>query len=154
MIMHRSSALKLNLAQIHSLPKRSWFLTQTREETQDRLHWNAYRFFRQEVKGEIRLAAKMHVRTELHNSKGNSNAIWKVICRCPPSKGVPLKTENPLNLSNKFNAFYSSVGKVTADNEMQLAKQHGFSTSGGDLSCSLQITSMKNTHKSFFPFVR
>ena len=43
--------------------------------TSDRLHLNAYRFFRQEVKREIRLAKKAYVRTELHNSKGNSNAI-------------------------------------------------------------------------------
>jgi len=49
---------------------------------------------------------------------------------------VPLKTENPLILSNKFNAFYSSVGKITADKAMQLAKQHGFSTSSRHLSCS------------------
>ena len=47
--------------------------------TSDRLHLNAYRFFRQEVKREIRLAEKAYVRTELQNSKGNSNAIWKVI---------------------------------------------------------------------------
>lgn len=49
---------------------------------------------------------------------------------------MPLKTENPLILSNKFNAFYSSVGKITADKAMQLAKQQGFSTSSRNLSCS------------------
>lgn len=37
---------------------------------------NAYRFFRQEVKHEIRLAEKLHMYTELHNSKENSNPIW------------------------------------------------------------------------------
>lgn len=37
---------------------------------------NAYRFFRQEVKHEIRLAEKLHMCTELHNSKENSNPIW------------------------------------------------------------------------------
>ena len=31
----------------------------------DKLHWNAYRFFRQEVKREIRLAEIEHVRSEL-----------------------------------------------------------------------------------------
>ena len=49
---------------------------------------------------------------------------------------MPLKTKNPLILSNKFNALYSSVGKITADKAMQLAKQQGFSTSSRDLSCS------------------
>ena len=37
---------------------------------------NAYRFFRQEMKHEIRLAEKLHMYTELHNSKENSNPIW------------------------------------------------------------------------------
>lgn len=52
----------------------------------DRLHWNAYRCFRQEVKRELRFAEKAHVRTELHNSKGNTNAIWKIINNCMPRK--------------------------------------------------------------------
>ena len=34
----------------------------------DKLHWNAYRFFRQEVKREIRLAEMEHVRSELRNT--------------------------------------------------------------------------------------
>ena len=57
-------------------------------KTNDRLHWNAYRFFRQEVKREIRLAEKAHVRSEILNSNGNTNAIWKVINRCLPKKAT------------------------------------------------------------------
>ena len=41
-------------------------------KTKDKLHWNAYRFFRQEVKREIRIAEKEHIRTELLNSNGNT----------------------------------------------------------------------------------
>ena len=41
----------------------------------DHLHWNAYRCFRQEVKRELRFAEMAHVRTELLKSKGNTNAI-------------------------------------------------------------------------------
>ena len=40
-----------------------------------RLHWNAYRCFRQEVKRELRFAEMAHVRTELLNSKGNTSAV-------------------------------------------------------------------------------
>ena len=39
---------------------------------------NAYRFFRQEVKREIRIEEKQQIRTELKNSRGNTNSIWKV----------------------------------------------------------------------------
>ena len=41
-------------------------------KTNDKLHWNAYKFFRQEVKREIRLAERIHVRSEIMNSKGNA----------------------------------------------------------------------------------
>lgn len=44
-------------------------------KSNDVLHWNAYRFFRQEVKRELRIAEKVHVRTQLLQSKGNTNAI-------------------------------------------------------------------------------
>ena len=51
-------------------------------KTNDKLHWNAYKFFRQEVKREIRLAERTYVRSQIINSKGNTNSIWKVINRC------------------------------------------------------------------------
>lgn len=40
-------------------------------------------------------------------------------------KRGPLKTDNPLNLIRTVNTFYSSVGKITADKAMHLAKEHG-----------------------------
>ena len=50
--------------------------------TDDKLHWNAYRFFRQEVKREIKFAEKEHVRSEILKSNGNSNLIWKCMNKC------------------------------------------------------------------------
>ena len=55
-------------------------------KSNDRLHWNAYRFFRQEVKRELRFAEKAHVRSELLKRNGNTNAIWKIINNCLPRK--------------------------------------------------------------------
>ena len=46
-------------------------------KTNDPLHWNGYRFFRQEVKREICVAEKVHVRTQILDSKGNSTSIGK-----------------------------------------------------------------------------
>ena len=34
------------------------------KKTNDKLHWNAYRFLRQEVKRELRLAEESHVRSQ------------------------------------------------------------------------------------------
>ncbi|RMX48154.1 hypothetical protein pdam_00014707, partial [Pocillopora damicornis] len=55
-------------------------------KTKDPLHWNGYKFFRQEVKREIRIAEKAYVRAQILESKGNSNSIWKIIHRCPLRK--------------------------------------------------------------------
>ena len=55
-------------------------------KTNDPLHWNGYRFFRQEVKREIRVAEKVQVRTQILDSNGNSNSIWKIINGCLPRK--------------------------------------------------------------------
>ena len=62
-----------------------------------------YRFFRQELKREIRIAEMEHVRSELQNSNGNSNSIWKVLNRCLPRKDSPLSTtEDLFSQANKF----------------------------------------------------
>ena len=94
-------------------------------KTKDKLHWNAYRFFRQEVKREIRIAEKKHIRTELLNSNGNSNSIWKVLNRCLPRKG-PLftTTENAELQANRFNKFYTSVGEIAAAKAKALTERH------------------------------
>jgi len=93
-------------------------------KTNNKLHWNAYRFFRQEVKREIKLAEKEHVRSEILKSNGNSNSIWKILNCCIPKKNAPLAVvDNPLLLANKFNEFYANVGKVTALKATSLAEK-------------------------------
>ena len=59
-------------------------------KTNDKLHWNASRHFRQEVKREIRLAEKEHVRSEILKSNGNTNSIWKILNRYISRKNTPL----------------------------------------------------------------
>ena len=81
-------------------------------KTNDKLHWNAYRHFRQEVKREIRLAEKEHVRSE------NSQSIHS-------KENAPLATvENTILLANKFNEFFANVGTMTALKTTKLAKEN------------------------------
>ena len=90
-------------------------------------------YFRQEVKREIRLAEKEHVRSEILKSNGNSNSIWKILNRCIPKKNVPLATvENPFLVANKFNEFYANVGKATALKAVNLAVEHNLNTQNMD----------------------
>ena len=81
-------------------------------KSNDRLHRNAYCFFRQEVKHQLRFAEKAHVRSELLNCSGNTNGIWKIINNCLPRKNIPvlmyLITRLPLqiNLTNISRLWY------------------------------------------------
>ena len=73
-------------------------------KTNDKLHWNAFRFFRQDVKREIGIAEKEYVRSELLKSNGNANSIWKIINHCLPNREPPLTTvEDPVIQANRFN---------------------------------------------------
>ena len=97
-------------------------------KTNDKLHWNAFRFFRQEVKREIRMAEKEYVRSELLKCNGNTNSIWKVINHCLPNKEPPLTTvEDPVIQANRFNDFYVWVGEAAATKAKALCNQFGFS---------------------------
>ena len=96
-------------------------------KTNDPFHWNGYRFFRQEVKREIRVAEKVHVRTQILDSNGNSNSIWKIINRCLPRKQQDsfMATEDPTGLANELNDFFISVGSITAQKARDLSLHHG-----------------------------
>ena len=75
----------------------------------------AYKFFRQEVKRDIRLAERIYVKSQIINSKGNTNSIWKMINRCLPKKSrLPQFNASHENMANSFNKYFSSVGSLTA----------------------------------------
>ena len=124
-------------------------------KTKDRLHWNAYRFFRQEVKREIRLAEREHVRTELHNSNGNSNSIWKVLNRCLPRKDpIFLTTEDHLSQGNRFNKFYTSVGISAVLKAKTLAEEQGFDSLDHKSTACSSSSCLHDDRCSSFEFQR
>ena len=95
-------------------------------KTNDSLHWNGYRFFHQEVKREIHVAEKVHVRTQILDSNGNSDSIWKIINRCLPHKQQDtfMASEDLSGLANELNEF-TSVGSITAQKASDLSLHHG-----------------------------
>lgn len=76
----------------------------------DKLYWNAYHFFRQEVKREIRIAEQEYVRSELKNRKGNTNSIWKIINRCVRKKNVQNATTSEDAISEQVQWFLHLSG--------------------------------------------
>ena len=96
-------------------------------QTDDKLCWNGYRFFRQEVKRELRLAEKIHVRNEIANNRGNTNATWKILNRCM-SRGTakrPSTMEDNETFANKFNMYFTSVGELTAYEANLITREYG-----------------------------
>ncbi|CAB4022194.1 Hypothetical predicted protein, partial [Paramuricea clavata] len=78
-------------------------------KTNDKMHWNAYRSFRQEVKREIRFAEKEHVCNEINNSN-----------------------EDPKTQAFRFNEYYASVGINASAMADEIAEKLGFTTSVSD----------------------
>ena len=85
-------------------------------KSNDKLHWNGFQFFRQEVKWEIWFAEKEYVCSELFKCKGNTNSIRKIINHCLPNREA-----------NSFNDFYILVGEAAAARARALCEQYGFS---------------------------
>lgn len=118
-------------------------------KTNNKLLWDTYRHFRQEVKHEIRLAKKEHVRSEILKSNGNTDLIWTILNRYIPRKNALLATaENSLPLANKFNEFYVNVGRMTALKATKLSEEHNLNihdTEGIELCKSDCSSCPKNT---------
>ena len=117
-------------------------------KTNDPLHWNGYRFFRQEVKREIRVAEKVHVRTQILDSNGNSNSIWKIINRCLPRKQQDnfMASEDITEFAkpDELNDFFTSVGSMTAQKASDLALHHG-------LNINLDVQTLLHTSSNVSP---
>ena len=79
------------------------------------------------VKREIRVAEKVHVITQILDSNGNSNSIWKIINRCLPRKQQDsfMASEDLTGLANELNEFFTSVGSITAQKASDLTLRHG-----------------------------
>ena len=68
-----------------------------------------------------------HIRSELRNTNGNTNSIWKIINRVIPNKNSSslMTVEDSYALANNFNEFYTNVGPTAAKKASALASEHG-----------------------------
>ena len=102
------------------------------------------------MKRDIRIAEQDYVRSELKNSKGNTNSIWKVINHCIRKKNVQIATsEDPMAQANKYNAFYTSVGKTIAEKAQTLTEKLGF-TALDNKNHSNEDMSECSSHQEFY----
>ena len=93
-------------------------------KSKDKRDWNGNRFFRQEVKKEIRVAEKEYVRNEINSNYGNSRSLWKTINDCLPRKSRLLAQHISSQLADNFNEYFTSLGRFTAIKVYEIAKEH------------------------------
>ena len=125
-------------------------------QTNDKLCWNGYRFFRQEVKRELRLAEKIHVRNEIANSRGNTNDSWKILNRCM-SRGTakrPSTLDDHETLANKCNNYFTSVGELTAYKANLVTREYGLDEESGSRGESIDTGLHVNTEAFEFQDVK
>ena len=87
------------------------------KKTNDPLSWTAYRYFRQEVKREIRIAEKDFVAEQIQRNPNNTNNIWKAIRHCIPNKSTSQRifSKDDKIVEDEFNQFFLSVGQSTVN---------------------------------------
>ena len=87
------------------------------KKTNDPLSWTAYRYFRQEVKREIRIAEREFVAEQIQRNPNNTNNIWKAIRQCVPNKSTSQRTfsKSDKTVADDLNQFFVSVGQSTVD---------------------------------------
>ena len=95
------------------------------KKTNDPLSWTAYRYFRQEVKREIRIAEQEFVAEQILRNPNNTNNIWKAIRHCIPNKSTSQRifSKNDKTVADEFNQFFVSVGQSTVDKIPSLANE-------------------------------
>ncbi|XP_073228523.1 uncharacterized protein [Porites lutea] len=95
------------------------------KKTNDPLSWTAYRYFRQEVKREIRIAERDFVAEQIQRNPNNTNNIWKAIRQCVPNKSTSQRTfsKSVKSVADEFNQFFVSVGQSTVDKITSLANE-------------------------------
>ena len=150
MVKIRSKPNPFITPEIHQLMRTRDQWRKLASKTKDPLHWNSYKFFRQEVKREIRIAEKAYVRAQILESKGNSNSIWKIIHRCPLRKNQDgsMGFEDLTGLAKGLNEFFTSVGSLTAIKESELTSQNEFNSNFEVLPPALvSSTTVKNYPK-------
>ena len=95
------------------------------KKANDPLSWTAYRYFRQEVKRDIRIAEQEFVAEQIQRIPNNTNNIWKAIRHCIANKSTSQRifSKDDKTVADEFNQFFVSVGQSTVNKIISLANE-------------------------------
>ncbi len=97
---------------------------------------------RNSVKFKLRNAESIYVRTQIEHCKGNPRSTWKVIKSCIRTKEStnPGYQKDHSRIAEKFNVYFTSVGRLTLDKVKELAEENGISITSSDASTTYKYT--------------
>ena len=101
------------------------------KKTNDPLAWKTCKFFRQEVKREIRIAGRdLIVAEQIKKNPNNTISIWKTIRHCIPhrSKSQRVFSKDNNLVADEFNKFFVSAGQTVVENIKSLANKFNIET--------------------------
>ena len=94
-------------------------------KTNDALAWSGYKFFKREVKRELRIAEREYLEEQIRKNPNDTRSMWKTIRSCIPKKSACRKTyiKDEKTVANEFNSFFTSVGQSAIQDINTLAEQ-------------------------------
>ena len=112
------------------------------------LSWTAYRYFRQEVKREIRIAEQDFFAEEILRNPSSTNDIWKAILHCIPNKFKfqRIFSKNDKTVADEFNQFFVSVGQSTVDKITPLANECNLTLNQNYFALRLNTPFLTSSH--------
>ena len=93
-------------------------------KTNDPLAWVGYKYFKREVRRELRLSEREYAETRIMKNCNNTSCIWKTIRSFIPKKVVNRKSyKEDMTVANEFNKYFTSIGQNTIHKIQSLANE-------------------------------
>ena len=94
------------------------------------LDWDRYRSCRNQIKRKLRESERKFVYKRINDKNSNKNSLWKTVRECIPRNEKTRLTYsgNVVEVANKFNEYFSSVGAKAAEESKALITSYGLTS--------------------------
>ena len=116
--------------EIVQLMKKRNALHKLARQTLQALHWDRYRSCRNQIKRKLRESERKFVYKRINDKNSNNNSLWKTVRECIPRNEKTRLTYsgNVVEVANKFNEYFSSVGAKAAEESKALITSYGLTS--------------------------
>ncbi|CAB4006335.1 Hypothetical predicted protein [Paramuricea clavata] len=116
--------------EIVQLMKKRNALHKLARQTLQALDWDRYRSCRNQIKRKLRESERKFVYKRINDKNSNNNSLWKTVRECIPRNEKTRLTYsgNVVEVANKFNEYFSSVGAKAAEESKALITSYGLTS--------------------------